>query len=161
MSIVVYVNDCMIYSWQDFCAECLAQTDFVILDFPTAKGGSTSFFLSMRSTNSIWKPFKPSYMTIVTTRRWSTETSHVKKALTVKQNLSGMTNQQWSQHDVVESLKEWHPWDSMQSRHGSPCSAFLRVDSGSQWSFENERSGAIGVGRHAQDRSRRRLSKII
>ena len=29
----------------------------------------------------------------------------------------------------------------MQSRHGSHCSAFLRVDGGSEWSFENELSG--------------------
>ena len=35
------------------------------------------------------------------------------------------------------------------------------VDDGSEWSFENARSGAIGVGGFARDNSRRRLSKII
>ena len=47
------------------------------------------------------------------------------------------------------------------AHHGSPCSAFLRVDGGSKWSFKNERSGAIGVGGFARDNLRRRLLKTI
>ena len=50
---------------------------------------------------------------------------------------------------------------ALQSRQASPCSAFLRVDGGSEWNFENERSGAIGVGGFARDNWRKRLSKII
>ena len=51
-----------------------------------------------------------------------------------------------------ESLRRRRSWDywrfyggetALQSRHGSPCSALLRVDDGSDWSFENKRSGAI------------------
>ena len=53
-----------------------------------------------------------------------------------------------------ESLRRRRSWDywrfyggetALQSRHGSPCSALLRVDDGSDWSFENKRSGAIHV----------------
>ena len=40
---------------------------------------------------------------------------------------------------------------ALQRRRGSPCSAFLLADGGSEWSFENEQSGAIGVGGFAQD----------
>ena len=32
---------------------------------------------------------------------------------------------------------------ALQSRQRSPCSAFLRVDGGSEWNFENEWSRAI------------------
>ena len=32
---------------------------------------------------------------------------------------------------------------ALHSRHGSNCSAFLRVDDGSEWRFKNERSRAM------------------
>ena len=44
---------------------------------------------------------------------------------------------------------------------GVPAAPFLRVDGGSEWNFEKERSGAIGAGGFARDNWRRRLSKII
>ena len=58
-----------------------------------------------------------------------------------------------------ESLRQRRSWESWQRR--VPCSAFLLVDSGGEWSFENEGSWAIGAGRFSRDNSRRRLSKII
>ena len=50
---------------------------------------------------------------------------------------------------------------SMQSRHDGRCSAFLRMDGGSEWSFENQRSGAIGVAGVAHGKSWSRLRKRL
>ena len=50
---------------------------------------------------------------------------------------------------------------ALQSHQGSPCSAFLRVDGGSEWNFENELSGARRPGICTKSLGRRRLSKII
>ena len=63
-------------------------------------------------------------------------------------------------HSESSSAIQWRRDGSAEPSRESLQRLFT-VDDGSEWSFENKRSGAIGVGGYARDNSRKRLSKII
>ena len=91
---------------------------------------------------------------------WEVEMSQALCDLTAVADSESANSATWALPVDTSGVTQWRRDCSAEpSRESLQC--LFTVEDGSEWSFENKRSGAIGVGGFARENSMRRISKTI